>query len=440
MVRSKNSKHYKKKNSIKSDIVKNKFFNIMMMSMAVYGLASCSHDLDSANEGTHRKPDIETPAKVYTLNLSFGGDFYTETDEALRSWDGNEGDTYVGINIFRTTTATQSSTKDNYAYGVFKYPANTFDKANAKIAIKLIEGYTYTVEATALTEMADKVKLDTNNGNCYSSPFTYGEVAGVFGAGFKDSKKNNLIYNYSVDGSSNESNSNATKYCLTELNSGTAYIDNRGEFSYTTSDGENAYSGGYFAYPRVKRYYGLETIKLENPSTDNTPINKEITMNNKSFGLKFEVEQLPAGCYITVEGATSTGAKIIKTSDDIEIYKYLTIPKTTKLGLDCDGAVASWERLYSINNFSADSEEFNFVFTVHKADGKTEKFYANNVSISPKTRKTIKLNFNIDGGTKNQQKAGNLTLKFDENVDNLVDDSNVVEVTENSTTRPGSGN
>lgn len=405
--------------------MKRRLLHIIALTFVAICFAACSNDLDPWEDGNHRKHKETKPAKFYTMKLSLGGDFITEYDEPLRSEETPEGDTYVGLNVFRTKKASDKDTRNyvtgeqNYAYGVFKYApdptTHKFDKSNIDINLKLVGGYIYRFEATVLTEMTDKLKLDNNTS--YSNPFRCVEDGSTKGSFLHKDNLQKIHYNYSFDDDSNEDNSSEGKPSLVDIGSGTAYVT-------VGKDFPNSYS--LFAYPRIKRYYGVEkNIDPEILSTDNTLINQGIEMAYKSFGLRITVENLPDNTYITVKDNRNSIAT--------EIKKFLIFPDGLKLSKNYSGSVESWEGLYSINNFSKEYEEFDLVFTWHKGGGAEETFYANKLKIFPKTRKTITINIE---GSRTVTQEGNVSFRFGETDDTLENDDEVVEIT-NKTTAGG---
>lgn len=135
-----------------------KLLSSLLLLIIIGGITSCRHELDSADDGNKRNHSEKERPELKTLTMSFGGDFVSESDEPL--YRAGDGETFVGINVYRTEKDNQQATEEKYAYGLF------IGKDNIKIDV--ITGYTYRFEASILIERDDKLAL---NNRRYNEPF-----------------------------------------------------------------------------------------------------------------------------------------------------------------------------------------------------------------------------------------------------------------------------
>lgn len=336
----------------------------LLIVLLAAGIAGCKSDLETENDGQHRNEGSKKEQVLKTIQMWFGGDFITETEEPLLR--AEDGDTYTAINVWRTEKDKTDAVEEKYAIGLFK---NKVD-----IKIDVVTGYQYRFEASILTEKEDIVYL--YNGH-YSNPFK-------LHTNYHPDFDNAWEYEYDIDefvytsfDKNGKTVENGERRCFCELYNGTARVD----------IGKKDW--GDYKYPRVKRYYG--NLAIYDPEINE---NVEIPMSYRSFGLKIIVNDLPSG-YLTFENGNNNPE-----------YKqdYLTFPNGITLEKGNE-----WEGLYSMNNLLASSETFKLRFTWHKGGSVTESF-TSNVTISPKTKKVLKVKIT---GTPNVETKGNVTFNMD---------------------------
>ncbi|MDE6379436.1 MAG: hypothetical protein K2L11_03110 [Muribaculaceae bacterium] len=349
--------------------MKKLIYGILMAVMAC-GIISCKNEYDSLDDGNYRIHGLKDKHVMKTVRMSFGGDYITESEEPLLRAD--DGDLYTAINVFRTEKSKDDAVEEKYAYGVFK--------GKDGISIDVVTGYTYRFEATILIERDDKVHLVENR---YQQPFRLhdGSSINFDNASDLDSKyTDSFLYTYELD--------SKDRRFLFELNSGKAMVDTKGDYSPRNAD---------LGYPRVKRYYG--TYSSFDPGLED---NVEIEMGYKSFGLRFELENLPGG-YLSVKDISKDSSNRTKDTRDCLVF-------TKDLKLSTEDTNNIWEGLFSMNNLLAESEKFTLQFIWHKGGDVTEDFETE-VTVRPKIKKILKLNI---AGTPNYGTKGNIILTLED--------------------------
>lgn len=363
-----------------------------MLLLLLGGFASCGGDLNPEDEGNYRHQKVKDKPVMKTIRLQFGGDYVSESEEPLlRAEDGN---TYVGINVFRKENDDDDTNYEMYAYGMFI--------GKDGLNINVLTGYTYRFEASILIEEKDKLAL---NGIRYNEPFevheypTTGfdnawgyEVRNVYEVGRDD-----LKFQYA-----NEDPNKANWY-LCELQYGTAYVDCQGEL--VDRYGSTLSAPHAMHYPRVKRFYGTADF---NPLFQSTV---EIPMEYKSFGLKFILESIPAGTNVSITDITE-----YPENRDNKLEYYLLFPGNLRLSLD-PGEISTWESLYSLNTLNNPNQKFKLRFTWNKGNGEAPETFEHDFTVTAKQKKVLKLN--IDGDV-NETKSGNII--FTQLDDTLVEE------------------
>ena len=357
-----------------------------MLLLLLGGFASCGGDLNPEDEGNYRHQKVKDKPVMKTIRLQFGGDYVSESDEPLlRAEDGN---TYVGINVFRKENDDDDSNYEMYAYGMFI--------GKDGLNIDVLTGYTYRFEASILIEEKDKLAL---NGVRYNEPFkvheypTTGfdnawgyELGDVYEAGSK-----NLKFKYANE-DSNESN-----WYLCQLKSGTAYVDCQGDL--VSSTGSPLTAPHAMHYPRVKRFYGTADF---NPLFESTV---EIPMEYKCFGLKFILESIPAGTNVSISDITK-----YPENRDNDLEYYLLFPGNLRLSLDSNG-MSTWESIYSLNDLSQQTRNFTLEFTWNKGNGEDPETFEHSFTVTEKKMKVFRLS--IDGDV-NETKSGNIIFNMED--------------------------
>lgn len=348
---------------------------ISLIALAVLGiiLPSCSTDKDPEAEGNHRHQN-EAP-KVYTYKLSFGGDYIDQSEEPLtREQDNNKS--YVGINVIRKPKGVTDASTEKYAYGLF---TSTND-----INITLISGYTYDFEVTVLSDKTDSYKAEDG----YSTPFKIKTTKDTEQAAqpFNPDKTGDFIYTYDPT----EYPTETSKPYLFQIASGTSYID-VSNYAYT--------SFGNYDYPRVDRFYGIKTNF--DPSSLAASNEISIDLGYKCFGLRIEIEHMPAGTSLTWRDITA-GEEALKNGN---WGYFLQFPKDISLVFENN---RTYEDIYSLNDLKQDSKIFTLEFTWHKGGGNVEEF-KENFKATAKMRKIIRIN--IDGES-NIEMTGNIRLNI----------------------------
>lgn len=348
--------------------------------MLLASTTSCKNSLEPEQPGNRRQSEAKE-IKMYTVGLALGGDYVSEYDEPLVR--AGEGNTYVGINVTRTEIG-KTEEAERYAYGVYNRLSD--------IKIDLFSGYTYDFEATILVDANDK--LETSNG--YDAPFRKKEPRDNQATNYDKSSINQFQYTHDITDVNRRPN-------LIEINRGRARV----EIFQPTG---NAF--GYCAYPRVKRYYG--SYERFNPSNLSTAT-VNLDMKFKCFGLKMEALNIPEGTTVTWRDVTPGSGK--------DALAYLQFPEGVNISGDSNGS-KMWEDIYSLSDMTGTSpEQFTIEFTWHKGLGKTETF-EQKISVSPKTKKTLKISVNGEASTKTD---GNINLIVEN--DELVNDDITVSHT-----------
>ncbi|MDE7419799.1 MAG: hypothetical protein K2N35_06290 [Muribaculaceae bacterium] len=337
------------------------------------GVSSGGNDLDSFDGGDHRSHNSKEKPKLKTIRMSFSGDYVSESEEPLLRAD--DGETFVGINVYYKEKGDEDATEQRYAYGLFK-------KTNG-ISIDLTTGYTYRFEASILTEREDKL-WDHAEGR-YGEPFKLSN-------GNSDFEKDDIgdfIYTY---------DSSNAKFYLRMLNNGTALVDAGDDLPSQFGD---------VRFPRVKRYYG--NLNSFDPSLLTSV---EIPMEYKCFGLKLILESIPGETSVSVSDITDNGTTITTTNHP---EYYLRFPNGLRLNAGSE-ASKTWEGLYSLNDLNHNTKEFKLRFRWHKGQGITEDFN-HTFTVEAKKKKILKIN--IDGEI-NETKSGNIV--FTNLDDTLIDE------------------
>ncbi len=349
-----------------------KLISLIALAILAINLQSCSTDKDPEAEGNHRHQN-ETP-KVYTYKLSFGGDYIDQSEEPLT----REGETpiYVGINVIRKQKGVTDASTEKYAYGLFT--------SSNDINITLVSGYTYDFEVTVLSDKTDSYKT----GNGYSTPFKIKTINDTEQAAqpFNPNETNKFIYTYNPK----EYPTEKEKPYLFQIGSGTTYI-NVSNAGYT--------SFGDYDFPRIDRFYGDKTNFDPSPLETSNEIT--IDLKYKCFGLKIEIEHMPAGTYLTWRDITA-GEKAWENGN---WGHFLQFPKDIRLDFESN---KTYEDTYSLNDLTQDSKKLTLEFTWHKGGENTETFEGN-FTANAKKRKIIKIN--IDGEP-NISVTGNIRLNI----------------------------
>lgn len=408
--------------------MKHRIIYLIFILFAV-AFVSCRSDLDSLDDGNRRHlKDAEKTetGKFYTMKLSLGGDYITESEEPLRGEDDEtengvtEGYTFIGINVYMHKRGSENDSKEKYAYGLFQFSpdpiTNKFDKTRT-IEIKLYSEYTYSFEATVLTEFIDKLAINTaSTKKGYTDPFRLiSDTYSGSGKGAQyniDDLKKGIIYTFDAKLSSGDLLPNKDRYNFVNLKSGTSTVDVGSDWTQ---------SAGTFHYPRVKRYYGEingydPTITSSNEAT--------IPLAYQCFGIKIVVESLPKNTTLTVQDN--------KYSTSGDEQEFLLIPKNLVFS-----GVSTWEGLYSMKDLqtleeqqsSPNSKTFNLSFTWHKGGDVTETFESGDIKVRSKTRKIVKVNVQ---GQSNEESRGNIKFDFTQADETLVDDEETVTVNNKS--------
>lgn len=334
-------------------------------------LSSCHNDPEPQMSGNLRGNGGKGKSIKKTVRMSLGGDYVSESEEPLLRADG--GETFVGINVFRTKKDVTNAVEEKYAYGLFM--------AGGNIDIDVYTGYTYRFESGIVVE--DKDNLFLNN-NSYNQPFQINYQQNITGtpSGYHKTYLDRFRYSASeLDPDGNIVADNKRNY-FHQLASGAADI-------IGGSDMETRY--GVVWYPLVKRYYG--TFSSFDPEVSESV---NIEMDYRSFGLKFEIAGLPGG-YVTVKDVTRVDALREKSKEQL-----LRFPKDLRLSKEN----TEWSGIYSMYNLLADSETFNLEFTWHKGVDAKETF-TTSVTVRPNTKKVLRLNIN---GNPTYETKGNISF------------------------------
>lgn len=336
-----------------------KIVSSLLVLLMLSGLSSCKNDHDPLEAGNNRNMSQKDKQMVKTVRMSFGGDYISESEEPMLRAD--DGETFVGINVFYTKKDVENAVEETYAYGLFK---NT-----TGISIDLITGYTYRFEASILTEREDK--LWENEGR-YGQPFQ------TTNGGSDFYKKDIGKFIYTFDIASNQ------RFYFKQLKSGVAMVDAGSDLPSRFGD---------VSFPRVKRYFG--SISSFDPSAFE---NVEISMDYKCFGLKFVLESIAENTSLSVRDITNNG-------NNTDRKYFLVFPSNLTLS-SSDEQSKTWEGLYSLNNFNENTHDFTLRFTWNKGNGEKETF---DHSFTAQARKKKVLNIKIEGDV-NTTKSGNITF------------------------------
>lgn len=396
----------------------------LIFTLFAVAFVSCRSDLDSLNDGNRRHiKDAEKieAGKFYTMKLSLGGDYITELEEPLRGADNEtengvtERDTFIGINVYMQKKGTNGP-KEKYAYGLFNFSPDPttlkFDK-NTTIVVKLYSEYLYSFEVTVLTELVDTLAISTSSSNKgYTDPFRIkSDTYNGDGAQYNIDNLGEIIYTFDSKKSSGDLLPDRERYKFANLKSGIADVYVGDDWIHKT---------GKFHYPRVKRYYG-ELNDYDPTGTSSTEAT--IPLAYQCFGIKIEVESMPTNTTLTVQDIEYS-----KTKNEQD---FLLFPNDLTLS---NGSI--WEGLYSMKDLqtleeqysSPSSKSFKLSFTWHKGGDLTETFESGDIEVSAKTRKIIKVN--VQGQT-NEESRGNIKFDFTQADETLVEDEEIVTVSNN---------
>lgn len=362
-----------------------KLIDFLLLIVVLSSITSCKSDFGPMEEGNHRNGRLKENPMFKTIRMSFGGDYVSEAEEPLLR--AEDGETFVGINVYYTEQNVENAEKQKYAYGVFNKTSG--------ISINLMTGYTYSFEATVLIEKEDKLQDNATSEKSYGQPFRLSNGDSYF---LKDDI-GDFFYTYDPE--------TLEKFFLRDIKVGTALVD-------AGDDLPSQY--GDVRYPRVKRYYG--ELDSFDPSIKQTA---EIAMNYKCFGLKLILESIPGDTSVTVEDCTDNGININQGNHP---EYYLRFPDGLKLSSGSEDS-KQWEGIFSLNNLESNTHDFRLRFTWNKGNGKSETFY-HTFTAEAKKKKILKLNVS---GEINETKSGNIVLT---NLDDALTD----ETPENVTNSP----
>lgn len=399
--------------------MKHRIIYLIFILFAV-GFTSCGKDFDSLNEGNNRhdKDEEKTEtSKVYTMKLSLGGDYITESEEPLRGEDdAREGDTFIGINVYMQKKGSNEP-KEKYAYGLFKFspdPITQKFNKNTTIEVKLYGEFIYSFEATVLTEFIDRLAINTaSSKKGYTDPFRLkSDTYTGNGSQYNIDDLDKIIYTFDSKQSSGDLLPDKERYKFANLKSGIADVNVSNDWIHET---------GKFHFARVKRYYG-ELNDYDPEAT--TPNVATIPMAYQCFGIRIEVESLPNNTTLTVQDK-----KYSKTKNEQD---FLLFPSDLTLS---NGSIC--EELYSMKDLqtleeqrsSPNSKTFNLSFTWHKGGDLTETFESGDIEVRSKTRKIIKVNVQ---GQSNEESRGNIKFDFTQADETLVDDKETITVNNKS--------
>lgn len=356
-----------------------KLLNSLLLILLLGSLSACKSDFDPLEDGNHRTHREKEKPMMKTIRMSFGGDYINESEEYLMRAD--DGNTFVGINVFYTKKNEENAVEKPYAYGLFS-------SANG-ISIDLLTGFTYRFEATILIEREDKL-YENGNPIKYAEPFL--DNNGDSGGYFTKDNMGSFIYLYLKNTES--------QFYFKMLNKGTAYV---------VAGDEAAIPKGDFRFPRVKRFYG--TLSGFDPSITT---GVEIGMNYRSFGLKLVLKSIPGSSSVSVRDVTPGSINQNNNFKDPNLYPeyYLCFPKNLKLDFSSEES-KTWEGIYSLNDLTTDTQQFKLEFTWNKGSGQTETFEH---TFTAQAKKKKVLEISIDGEI-NETKTGNISFT---NVDSTL--------------------
>lgn len=358
-----------------------KLIGCMATLLLFGGMSSCRNSLDPEEEGNYRSHRVKEKPVMKTFKLQFGGDYVSETEESLlRAEDGN---IYVGLNVYRKPKDDEDTKEEMYAYGMFI--------GKDGLSISLLTGYTYRFEASILIDKEDRLEL---NGIRYNQPFMLHDATSTgfdnaWGYEVRDvqeSYRPDQVFKYSSE------DPQKSTWFLCQLKSGTAYVSCGGDLVGVTGA---TIPAAAMRHPRVKRFYGA--LDAFDPALLSTI---EIPMEYKSFGLKFILESIPEGTSVSVADRTTYTGKTPSNDPDY----YLLFPKGLSLNLDSDES-ATWEGIYSLNNLNTSTKEFTLRFWWDKGNGEPRETFDHTFTVTAKKKKVLKLN--IDGDV-NETKSGNI--------------------------------
>lgn len=357
-----------------------KLFGSILTMLAFWSVSSCGSDLTPLERGNSRGKGQNNMQEVATKTfmLKLAGDWVSESDEPLLRADDEPA--YVGVNVFRTakTSGSEVASEEKYAYGLFSGLNN--------ISIDLVTGYTYRFEASITIDKKDKLNTLTDN---IEEPFLSKDDNTTDGQSFPKSNIGDFIYTH-VDADS-KAVSNDQRVAFSQLSLGKVRV----------ADGMSIYT---YNYPRMSRYYGV--YGATNGFDPEVSKELEIQMDYKCFGLKIVIENLPVGT-VTVKDITKKNGNLKEDNEKLQF------PSDLKFDKDSE----PWEEVYSMYKLTAESESITLQFAWDKGDGSKEEKFSAEISVAPKKKKVLKLNFS---GSGNAATKGNIS--FDMQDETLVDD------------------
>lgn len=365
-----------------------KFLELLVLGVVLPIMTGCVNDFNLPEDGNHRSKQEKKSPVMKTFRMTFGGDFVSESEEPLLRADDKE--TYAAINVYRAEKISGGGTanREKYAYGLFK--------GKDDISINLETGYVYDFEATILVEDRDRIAMTNNK---FEDPFLLNQGESVRLTQFLKNGIKTFIYHAKSD-------ENVDRPYFSQLKSGTALVN--------TSESETESDDKLSRYPRVKRFYG----KLDNIDPAKTT-DVVIPMDYKSFGLKFQLDQIPDGTYVTVKDITTY------TGSDPGDYKYLVFTKNLKIGKTSD-ALQSWDGIFSLDSFTKNSQTFKLRFSWIKLSGSPETF-EHEVTVNAKRLKVLTLKIEGDPGELSETKSGNIKFTMDDRwEDSSAEDTEIV--------------
>lgn len=381
--------------------------NALLLVLFLCGVLSCKNELESMECGNHRSHNAKDKPMIKTIRMSFGGDYISESEEPLvRAEDGN---TYVGINVFRKELNKQSNDEEIYAYGLFS-------KTN-DLSIDLVSGYTYKFEVSIIVEIQNKDKLALSENRGYSEPFR-------LNSGSKPTSDynsgNNIYLQSKVDKGFQysykliEDNKEPEYFC--QLKYGTAFINTKSSLS-----GEP-----YSPHPRVKRYYGEKEYKFDYSVTSEEDEIK-IDLKYLCFGLKLILGTENLAGNLTIEDVSSKNNYEDKSYYDetISFPKDLTFNDSNK---EYDEVYSLYNLYAAYRDFDNYSETFTLKFIWNKAEGVNPETFNKTITVHPQKKKI--LHINLKGNPVSNTK-GNIILTLEDDPMGDEEIQNINNMSEN---------
>lgn len=384
-----------------------KLFNVLLLVLFLCGVSSCKNELESMECGNHRSHNVKGQPMMKTIRMSFVGDYISESEEPLvRAEDGN---TYVGINVFRKELNKESTDEEIYAYGLFS-------KTN-DLSINLVSGYTYKFEVSIIVEIENKDKLALMDNKYYSEPFRLklgSKPTSDYNSGnsiyLQSQVDKGFQYSYKLI----EENKQPEYFC--QLKYGTAFINTKSSLS------EEPYS----PHPRVKRYYGEKEYKFDYSVTSEEDEIK-IDLKYLCFGLKLVLDTENLAGNLTIKDVSSKDNYKDKSyySETISFPKDLTFNDSNK----------EYEDVYSLYNLYAAyrdldnySETFTLKFIWNKAEGVDPETFNKTITVHPQKKKILHINLN---GNPVSNTKGNIILTLEDDPMGDEEIQNINNMSEN---------